>query len=281
MFKLGGSLFKKQEEEAEIVINENMMLDALDTNTRNDLINLFAKVQAASNSPPLENVAAMNADLKFIHDETKAQIFGPLISVANQIDNGNTAVNDYKEELNNSQTDLLNAPHARAVPTQFIVRSVAKLHKKSLEVSQSIAAYSSKFQSIENSNRNNSIGEMFKSENKAMLRCATKFAHIRSRYESLRNLMIQKLPASTIAKIEDTEEATDKSSIAESIELSYKAYQTEQKSKFDKWIQDIDLFGASTVIAAPQATSTFGTGKFGSGASKFGSSTASTGLKKS
>ncbi|EAY18157.1 hypothetical protein TVAG_122230 [Trichomonas vaginalis G3] len=252
---LGLGLKKNQpQEEPEIQINDGMLIEDIDNSVARDIISVFEKNQAASNAPPLEDAAFIESSLKLIQEETKAQIFGPLMSVAHQIDSGISTVNDFKTELSKSQADLLNAPHARNPPTQFITRSVDRLQSKSIEISQILSAYTAKFQAFESIQQQNPIGKILKSEHHALIRVASKVAQVRSRYEALRNEMLQKLPTNILTKFEESMDSSEQASTSDIIETNYQSYITEKKNKFDKWREEIDLFGESTAPPPAQTT---------------------------
>jgi hypothetical protein len=257
---LGKGLFgNKAVVQEEKPINENMLLDDVEDTVTADIKSIFESVNNFSSYGPLENTDAHSSDIKRVKEKTLSYIFGELMSVAHQIDNGKSTIKGFSKELEMSNLDIKNSSHARTTPTPFIKRSVERIIRRAQEISAELDAGKSKMEAVQITDPLNAISTMLQSQHAAVVRCSSKVAKIRSEYESLRAAMLQKLPASTIAKIEEGKASEQNETCAEEINSSYKRFVTDQKNALSVKLEKMDLFGE--VNEVPKTTGS----KFGMG----------------
>ena len=269
-----GKGFAKKTQEEKPQINENMLLEDVDNEVAADIKAIYDGCLSVSSFGPIENADAHRSEIKKIKERTKNCIFGELMSVAHQIDNGKSTIKGLSKELDVSHVDIQNSSHARTTPTPFIKRSVERIIRHARDISADLDASQSKMEAAQITDPLEAISAMLKSQHSAVIRCSSKVASVRSNYESLRAAMQQKLPASSIAKIEEGKVNEQNETCSEEISSSYKRFVTERKNKFSKRMEKMDMFGAINEPVKP-ATGAFGKGALGANTMKksFSSST--------
>ena len=272
---------KKQQEEEVVVINEQMLVDDLEASISNKIVEIFnfsmnnATFQKPDTGPEIESF------LTRLKDASEKEIFGPVMGLAHQVDNGKRAVFEYKEELTKSQQDLAGTYHNKQTPTPFIRRFVSDLKTQFYELDQSIKAVESTLTSPNSMEEFNAeisptlfVAETLKQEQEAIGRLSSKVSNLKTAFDETTKLYDDRIHfgeasnatvhTTTETNIDNEVQKDDVFDTAEKIDNQYKQYLLDKKNKQQKWRDKIDLFGADPSIGA---TSTATKSAFGS---KFG-----------
>jgi len=273
-FSLFGKKNETQNEEPQIKLTEQMLINDLPQEISDEFVTTFQKSSDFKNVAPLSRGSEIESTLQLITEGTLAAIDGPLMAVAHLIDSGKDSVNDFSTELTRSTSDLNNSSHVRTTPTPFIIRSVERIERRSVSLSQALAAYESRMMPISKEDPIKILKEFLKQENHALIRSSGRIVNIRSKYETLKTNYQHKLRIPSLTQLEEIPSQKTTSTCADGIKSRLAQYFSERKRKEEKLRQTTDLFGAST-LPPPPAPSKLGgfsglrtTGTLGSSTTK-------------
>ncbi|OHT16550.1 hypothetical protein TRFO_13145 [Tritrichomonas foetus] len=273
-FGFGQTQQKQEEEKPHFQITEQMLISELPDDIAKEFIDVFTQIhdntkELAQNSSNVTS-CTVESDVASIKKETIDCINGSLASIAHQIDFGQAAFAESKNELSVAKSDFDNCSHFRGTPSPFIKRYVTRIHKTADELTQSLASYSSRFQSQQsNSSESGSaiLNKMLTEQHQAILRCSSRVAALMEKLDKARSAMSSKLK--TNIKFEQAEDS-QQNLCSQKLQEAWRRFTADQKQKLYKIADETDLFGNSATAAKPaQSTGTFNFGGFG-GQSAFG-----------
>ena len=266
MFK-GNSLFGKKKQEAEPVINisDQMKLEELDPVTSNKFVDIFNFANQNSMFQFPESSTEVESRMQLIKDTTIKELFGPLTSLAHQIDMGKKTIFDFTEELHKSQEDLNGSSHNKRTPTPFITRFVDGLKTQFYEVDDSIKIVGSTLTSEDTDEQvgqfistEHYLSESLKCEQQGILRLSSKVSALKTQFDDLRTEIEDKSHFSDLYNKQQKKAKSpneQRYDTAEGIENRYKTFLSDKKNRMQKKIDNEDLFGADPKnVVVPKKT---------------------------
>lgn len=261
-FKFGtglGGFGKKNQEEVEkpqFQVTEQMQISDLPNDIATLFVNAYELIQKNSKdlSTNASNVSNCTIEPEFniIRKDIVECITGSLISLAHQIDFGQSSLNECKKDLDTAKSDCTNSNQIRGVPSPFIKRYASRITKRAEELSQALASYNSRFQpnqnqfsSFQEQSESQVLNNLLAEQQKAILRCSSRVAAINERLERIRSTIKSKLKTSINT---NQNEGIQQVLCAQKVQDDYKRYLSDQKQKRIKIAEETDLFGNSTIV---------------------------------
>ena len=271
MFKLGFGKKNTQEEEPPIVINEQMLIADLDPSIQSKIVSIFQNSMDNATFQMPETGPELDSSLEFLKESTEKELFGPLTSLAHQIDNGKKTVYDFKQELNQSKQDLGGSYHNTQTPTPFIRRFVADLKTQYYELDQSIKTVESSLSSNVSSEEFYQemfpelyLAEALQKEHQSINRLSSKVSALKSHFDEIDEVYEQKSHFADASAGKDSlasdgsnqtkQEEEISFDTADKIETQYQQFLSQKKNKERNRIEKNDLFGSAPVAITPAKT---------------------------
>lgn len=268
-FNFGQPKKEEEEEKPHFQLTEQMLINELPNDIVTQFIDVHKLIQ--ENSKSLSTNAtkvsgcSIESDCETIKKDIIECLNSSLTSLAHQIDFGQSSFNECKNDLEISKSDYQYSSHYRSIPSPFIKRYVSKIKKHAEELSQSLASYNSRFQPQQIEQNQNKQSEtqilynLLSEQQQAILRCSSRVAAIKNRFEKVRSTVAAKLDTNLNLELNDD---IQQNLCAQRIQDEIKRYENDKRQKRIKIIEETDIFGNSKA-PPPKSNNLFGGFNFG------------------
>ena len=270
MTKFGAGLLgkKTQDDEPEKppvkIADSQLIKDIEDIETFNNFCNALSQINkqkqeiAKSQSTPEDNLESIENPIKKCHNQT-LQLLGEdfdqnlvieksipdILSLANTADTYKKVVSDYKNELETSKKEHLNAQQSKIVPSSFIKRITGKIETQAIDISEQLSSYESYYQTTDDFDSFDSLVDFLSEDYDAVIRTSTLVSDLSKLRDELRHKSMTKfkLEDNQMTILESNEEISTSNLILSQIKNQYKEFEEEQKKKNQKRTENTNLFG--------------------------------------
>lgn len=279
-FKFGNQKKKDDDQEVEFKISETMVLKNLPPSISSQFIEVYKLIKEnrefidkKKNLDFESKEKELCDDMEEIKNRCIKDLYLPITSLGNQIDNGRKMLKESQLELDEYTNDKKNENMAKNYPSPFLTRYSKQLEDDAECISEKIEAYKSHLQSLSDncndllSNQNNQKNDVLLNflyeENEAILRFSSKISQLSDKLSFTRKILCQKLKIDQSHLVTETKNTSD--SVFQLVKSKYKQFLDNKKSIVQRNLEDSDLFGIPTKIPQSNiAKPLLGSGGFGS-----------------
>lgn len=259
-------------------VEESTLIQDLEVDARNIIIDTYLKgVNLYTKEKPIDGLDSLGKKLSDLSEDATRIIQHTLLHLANEVDHGNAAIREARDELDTFHRDYTDALHPHKFPLPFISRFADKIQQRSKNISEAITAYESKLQSTEQPDSPAVLVQVLNEQYNAIIRCSARVSEIQRKSQEIRNLFETKLKEknANISALKLQTDGREKLSIIESIETAYDQYVEERKRLIEK--RDTTTNFSQECAVEVKKTGFGGTSKFGFGGGGFGANKGTTG----
>lgn len=235
----------------------------------NDIITKSNEVQ--KNISPIEGADAFDKKLTSILEDAEHGLMHSMLTLANEIDNGNMEISEFRHELEASKRCLVIASKPlHSYQSPFLSRYVHAIEKQSEIINEAISSFDNILNHEEPPPNSQSIKELLRQQHDGIARCSTRISNIEKRVNDIRNDVIMnfKRKGYETSDFESFNDVEMKASIEKSINDEYEQFLQNRKRDLEKRETNADKFKKPTTQSSGFGgfkTSGFSSSGFGSG----------------
>ena len=269
-----GSL-KKSEEEAPIK-ETDVVADIKEVNAFNMIVDTFENVSSHQRiSKSIEGIDSYGKRISDIYDESHRAIQHTLLALANEVDFGNSIVEEARADMERFHMEKTNnyMSHYAGNP---LSRTIDMLEKRKTSLSDAISEFENRLVPPSESQNPVLLVQILQEQNKAIIRCSARVAEIQRKTNEIREKLQQHSRGKTSFRLSG--DTPTRKSIVETVQDAYEDYLKERKRNLEK--RDTKTDFQTKCVVQQTGTSKFGMSRqFGSGLKAQTNTNASTNTK--
>lgn len=217
---------------------------ASSANQNNDFIYagsiLYGLIKVANefqkDNTPLEGVDAFEKRLANIEESATKAYVHTVMTLASEIDHGNTAIAEYRSLLETARRDYTLALRPKHSTSPFLQRYVDSIQKRGKILEDSIDSFDKALDFDDNARSSQSLRDVLIQQQEAIIRCSSKLSEIKERASEIQKEVVMKLKsngmdASEIEKVESDEVGISRASI---VKEEYEQFLQNRKRDLEK-----------------------------------------------
>lgn len=209
----------------------------------NDIINKSNGTQ--KNISPIEGADAFDKKLTSILDDAEHGLMHSMVTLANEIDNGNIAISEFRHELETSKRYLVVASNpVHSYQSPLLSRYIHSIEKQSEIINEAISSFDNILNHEEAQPNSQSIKELLRQQHDGIARCSTRISKLEQRANEIRSAVIMKFKRKgyETSDFESYNDVEMKSSIEKSINDEYNQFLQNRKRDLEKRETNADKF---------------------------------------